>query len=108
MHFIIFLFTVPSSTLYRELIPERRMEVEMRLGSTRIDRRDWRGLAEKLGFTEKDVMHFIKTCDTALPVQRMLETWSRNDAATLGALVTALHLINRIDVVDQIPVCTYT
>ena len=84
------------------------MEVEMRLGSTRIDRRDWRGLAEKLGFTEKDVMHFIKTCDTALPVQRMLETWSRNDAATLGALVTALHLINRIDVVDQIPVCTYT
>ena len=80
----------------------------MALGSTRIDRRDWRGLAEKLGFSEQDVIHFIKTCDTALPVQRMLETWSKNDAATLGALVTALHAINRIDVIDKVPVSAYT
>ncbi|XP_072035219.1 tumor necrosis factor receptor superfamily member 16-like [Amphiura filiformis] len=102
------LMAVPSTTLYRDLVIEKRMEVEMSLGSTRIDRRDWRGLAEKLGFSEQDVRHYIKTCDTALPVQRMLETWSQNDAATLGALVTALHAINRIDVVDKVPISAYT
>ena len=61
------------------------------LGISRLDRRDWRGLALELGFTDKDIVHFIKTSDQELPIHQILSVWSDGEGAVVGVLVAALQ-----------------
>ncbi|XP_022104865.1 tumor necrosis factor receptor superfamily member 16-like [Acanthaster planci] len=98
------LMTVPSTTLYRDLSTTTRSEVESLLGISRLDRRDWRGLAHELGFSDKDIVHFIKTSDDDLPVHRMLTVWSDREGAVVSVLVAALKSLNRQDVLQKLPV----
>ncbi|XP_038048717.1 tumor necrosis factor receptor superfamily member 16-like [Patiria miniata] len=98
------LMAVPSTTLYRDLPTATRSEVESLLGISRLDRRDWRGLAHELGFTDKDIVHFIKSSHEDLPVHRILTVWSDGEGAVVSVLVAALQRLNRQDVLKKLPV----
>ncbi|XP_071942307.1 tumor necrosis factor receptor superfamily member 16-like [Antedon mediterranea] len=98
------LMAMPVGMLYVDLPSEKKKEVEKLLGTTRLDRRDWRGLAFELGFTEEDTVSLIKNSNKHLPAEKMLMIWSRREDATLGLLVAALHRIGRTDVLNVIPV----
>ncbi|XP_033101835.1 tumor necrosis factor receptor superfamily member 16-like [Anneissia japonica] len=98
------LMAMPVGMLYADLPSEKKKEVEKLLGTTRLDHRDWRGLAIELGFTEDDTVNLIKNSNKHLPAEKMLMIWSRREDATLGLLVAALHRIGRTDVLNVIPV----
>ena len=104
MFFFVEHSTVPSTTLYRDLPTATRSEVEALLGISRLDRRDWRGLAHELGFTDKDIVHFIKSADQDLPVHKILTVWSDGEGAIVGVVVAALQRLNRQDVLKKLPV----
>ena len=72
------------------------------LGISRLDRRDWRGLALQLGFTDKDIVHFIKTSEDDLPIHRVLTLWCEQEGALVCVLIDALQKLDRIDVLNKL------
>ncbi|XP_071490843.1 tumor necrosis factor receptor superfamily member 16-like [Diadema antillarum] len=104
------LMAVPSTTPYQHLPADKRAELERALFTSRMDGRDWRGLARELGFTDVDIVSIAQTSTAATPPPRvMLVAWQARDSkrATVGALVESLIRIRRNDVANLIPVFTY-
>ncbi|XP_033629838.1 tumor necrosis factor receptor superfamily member 16-like isoform X1 [Asterias rubens] len=96
------LLTISKTTPCRHLPRETIAEIESMLGISRLDRRDWRGLALQLGFTDKDIVHFIKTSEDDLPIHRVLTLWCEQEGALVGVLIDALQKLDRIDVLNKL------
>ncbi|XP_015278227.1 PREDICTED: tumor necrosis factor receptor superfamily member 16-like [Gekko japonicus] len=84
--------------LYANLPPHKREEVEQLL-ETPGHGKDWRCLADRLGYEEETVATFGRG---EAPAHTLLSDWSAREGATLETLCTALAAIEREDVVENL------
>ncbi|XP_077160553.1 tumor necrosis factor receptor superfamily member 16-like isoform X2 [Paroedura picta] len=84
--------------LYASLPPHKREEAE-RLLETPGHGKDWRCLADHLGYEEDTVATFGRG---EAPAHTLLSDWSAREGATLEALCSALAAIKRDDVVENL------
>ncbi|KAL8164648.1 UNVERIFIED_CONTAM: hypothetical protein K2H54_000851 [Gekko kuhli] len=84
--------------LYANLPPHKREEAEQLL-ETPGHGKDWRCLADHLGYEEETVATFGRG---EAPAHTLLSDWSAREGATLEALCTALAAIEREDVVENL------
>ncbi|XP_013381112.1 tumor necrosis factor receptor superfamily member 16 [Lingula anatina] len=92
---------VTSTMKVRDLPPNKKKEIEVRLHHKRGGRGDWTGLARELGYTKSRITSLEShACrENHVPARYLLLEWSKNDSATVGMLVRALKSIGRHDVV---------
>uniref|UniRef100_A0A8D0H4Y1 Neurotrophin receptor associated death domain n=1 Tax=Sphenodon punctatus TaxID=8508 RepID=A0A8D0H4Y1_SPHPU len=84
--------------LYVNLPPHKQEEVEQLL-ETAGHGKDWRCLANQLGYEEEAIDTFGRG---EAPTHTLLSDWSAKEGATLEALCTALAGIERPDVVENL------
>lgn len=85
--------------LYGSLPPTRQEEVEQMLEMPTPQGKDWRSLANHLGYEEETIETFGRG---EAPAHTLLSDWSAREGATLEVLCTALAAIERGDVVDRL------
>lgn len=61
--------------------------------------RDYRGLAELLGFEHDHIMSFMRESD---PTAKILHNWELEPESTIGNLFSHLEFLDRFDVIDQV------
>ncbi|XP_054847563.1 tumor necrosis factor receptor superfamily member 16-like [Eublepharis macularius] len=84
--------------LYANLPPHKQEEVEQLL-ETPHHGKDWRCLANHLGYEEETIATFGRG---EAPAHTLLSDWSAKEGATTEALCTALAAIEREDVVENL------
>ncbi|XP_061443178.1 tumor necrosis factor receptor superfamily member 16-like isoform X2 [Rhineura floridana] len=84
--------------LYVNLPPHKQEEVEQLLESP-AHGKDWRCLANHLGYEEETIDTFGRG---EAPAHTLLSDWSAKEGATLESLCTALAAIERADVVENL------
>ncbi|XP_063003656.1 tumor necrosis factor receptor superfamily member 16-like [Elgaria multicarinata webbii] len=84
--------------LYANLMPHKQEEVEQLL-QTPAHGKDWRCLADHLGYEEETIAAFGRG---EAPAHTLLSDWSAKEGATLDALCTALVAIERVDVAENL------
>ncbi|XP_063157956.1 tumor necrosis factor receptor superfamily member 16-like [Candoia aspera] len=87
--------------LYGSLPATRQEEVEQMLEMPTPHGKDWRSLANHLGYEEETIETFGWG---EAPAHTLLSDWSAREGATLEVLCTALAAIERGDVVDHLNV----
>uniref|UniRef100_A0A8D0DUA6 Tumor necrosis factor receptor superfamily member 16 n=1 Tax=Salvator merianae TaxID=96440 RepID=A0A8D0DUA6_SALMN len=83
---------------YANLPPHKQEEVEQLL-ETPSRGKDWRSLANHLGYEEETIATFGRG---EAPAHTLLSDWSAKEGATLESLCTALAAIERADVVENL------
>ncbi|KAJ7322073.1 hypothetical protein JRQ81_018360 [Phrynocephalus forsythii] len=84
--------------LYTNLPPHKQEEIEQLL-ETPTHGKDWRCLANHLGYEEGTIDTFGRG---EAPAHTLLSDWSSKEGATLDALSTALVAIERVDVAENL------
>ncbi|KAM3822830.1 tumor necrosis factor receptor superfamily member 16-like [Vipera latastei] len=85
--------------LYSSLPHPRQEEVEQMLEAPTPQGKDWRSLAQRLGYADET----IQTIGWGeAPAHTLLSDWSAQEGATLEALGEALSALERGDVVDRL------
>ncbi|XP_066485086.1 tumor necrosis factor receptor superfamily member 16-like [Tiliqua scincoides] len=87
-----------EARLYMNLSPHKQEEVEQLLESPGHGK-DWRSLANHLGYEEETIETFGRG---EAPAHTLLSDWSTKEGATVEALCTALAAIERADVAENL------
>ncbi|KAJ6650799.1 hypothetical protein lerEdw1_003915 [Lerista edwardsae] len=86
-----------DGNLFVSLPPSKREEVEKLLNGSAEE--TWRHLAGELGYKEDHIDSFTQE---ESPVRALLSDWFSKDSATVDALYSALHKIQRGDIVESL------